>query len=62
MLRALPPASLPLAFCLAVGGGAVRYRWAIGTTRWGRDVLDWVDFEGSNSTEEVGVGALGVAG
>jgi hypothetical protein len=45
-----------------VGGGAVRYRWAIGTTRWGRDVLDWVDFEGSNSTEEVGVGALGVAG
>jgi hypothetical protein len=40
----------------------VRYRWAIGTTRWGRDVLDWVDFEGTNSTEEVEVGAWGVAG
>lgn len=39
----------------AVGGGPVRYRWALGTTRWGRDVLDWQDLSGSNSTQNVSV-------
>lgn len=42
-------------YLLAVGGGEVRYRWAIGTTRWGRDVIDWVPFEGANATREVRV-------
>ncbi|KAL4419982.1 hypothetical protein ABPG75_007080 [Micractinium tetrahymenae] len=35
-----------------LGGGKVRYRWAIGTTRWGRDVIDWVTFDGANTTQE----------
>lgn len=39
----------------AVGGGPVRYRWALGTTRWGRDVLDWQDLAGTNSTQNVTV-------
>lgn len=34
-------------------GGPIDYRWAIGTTRWGRDVLDWVKFAGTNATEAV---------
>ncbi|PSC75196.1 Helicase sen1 [Micractinium conductrix] len=41
------------AFRSPLGGGEVRYRWAIGTTRWGRDVLDWVPFEGRKATEEL---------
>lgn len=56
--RGLPPTHrLPSPPCLSrtVGGGPVRYRWAIGTTRWGRDVHDWVDWEGTNSTREVAV-------
>ena len=46
------------------GGGAVRYRWAVGTTRWGLDVLDWIDFDGYSITQavQVGVGGDNVAG
>ena len=40
-------------------GGPIDYRWAIGTTRWGRDVLDWVKFAGTNATEAVEVRRLG---
>ena len=46
----------------AAASGTVSYRWALGTTQWGRDVLDWQDLGGggsgssSNSTQEVQVG------
>ena len=46
---ALPP---------VVGGGTVRYRWALGTTRWGRDVLDWQEWAGTNATQTVPVRAV----
>ena len=29
--------------------GALRYRWSVGTTHYGRDVVDWVYLDGSNS-------------
>lgn len=41
------------AFQSPLGGGTVKYRWALGTTRWGRDVLDWQDFAGTNYTQNV---------
>lgn len=35
--------------------GPMQYRWAISSTRWGRDVLDWVPFEGFSSMQAVQV-------
>ena len=39
--------------------GVLQYRWAVGSTQWARDVVDWVDVLGaSNITQTVQVGML----
>ena len=37
--------------------GPMKYRWAIGSSRGGRDVLDWLDFQGATSVQPVQVTA-----
>lgn len=32
--------------------GDIRYRWAVGSTRWGRDVVEWVYLDDSNSANQ----------
>lgn len=59
LLACCTTAHVAVRLACAVGGGEVRYRWAIGTTRWGRDVIDWVPFEGANATREVRVSLPG---
>ena len=51
----------PLPACPAAGSGRVQYRWAVGTTRWGRDVVPWTEYSGYHLVQPVQVGRGGAA-